>query len=137
MAKMTASRLAALALQREGVDTVFYILSAPIVADCIDLGMQAILCRNETGAGMMAHGYARAAGKPGVVLSSHGPGTANVVPSLANALADACPVINFGASASIVERHTDGFQEMDQVAMMRPVTKWLIRPPTSTGCRST
>jgi acetolactate synthase-1/2/3 large subunit len=103
MAKVTASRLAALALQREAVDTVFYILSAPIVADCIDLGMQAILTRNETGAGMMAHG---------------------VVPSLANALADACPVIAFGASAALSQRHTDGFQEMDQIAMMRPVTKW-------------
>ncbi len=88
MAKITASRLAALALQREGVDTVFYILSAPIVADCIELGMQAILTRNETGAGMMAHGYARATGKPGVVLASHGPGTANIVPSLAKAQAD-------------------------------------------------
>ncbi len=124
MAKVTASRLAALALQREGVDTVFYILSAPIVADCIDLGMQAILTRNETGAGMMAHAYARVTGKPGVVLTSHGPGTANVVPSLANALADACPVIAFGASAAISSRHTDGFQEMDQLPMMRPVTKW-------------
>ena len=39
MAKVTASRLAALALQREGVDTVFYLLSAPLVTDCIDLGM--------------------------------------------------------------------------------------------------
>ena len=124
MAKVTAARLAALALQREGVDTVFYLLSAPIVADCIDLGMQAILTRNETGAGMMAHAYARATGKPGVVLTSHGPGTANVVPSLANALADACPVIAFGASAGISQRHTDGFQEMDQVPIMRPVTKW-------------
>ncbi len=124
MAKITAARLAAQALQREGVDTVFYILSAPIVADCIDLGMQAILARNETGAGMMAHGYARATAKPGVVLSSHGPGTANVVPSLANAQADACPVICFGASAGLRDRHTDGFQEMDQVPMMRPVTKW-------------
>ncbi len=124
MAKVTASRLAALALQREGVDTVFYILSAPIVGDCIDLGMQAILTRNETGAGMMAHAYARATGKPGVVLSSHGPGTANIVPSLANAQADACPVIAFGASAAISQRHTDGFQEMDQIPMMRPVTKW-------------
>ncbi len=124
MAKVSAARLAALALQREGVDTVFYILSAPIVADCIELGMQAILTRNETGAGMMAHAYARATGKPGVVLTSHGPGTANVVPSLANALADACPVIALGASAGISERHTDSFQEMDQVPMMRTVTKW-------------
>ena len=124
MAKLTAARLAALALQREGVDTVFYLLSAPIVADCIDLGMQAILTRNETAAGMMAHGYARVSGKPGVVLASHGPGTANIVPSLANAQADACPVIAFGASSAMRLRHLDDFQEMDQVPMMRPVTQW-------------
>ena len=115
MAKLSAARLAALALQREGVDTVFYLLSAPIVADCIDLGMQAILTRNETAAGMMAHGYARVSGKPGVVLASHGPGTANIVPSLANAQADACPVIAFGASSAMRLRHLDDFQEMDQV----------------------
>lgn len=124
MAKLTAARLAALALQREGVDTVFYLLSAPIVADCIDLGMQAILTRNETAAGMMAHGYARVSGKPGVVLTSHAPGTANVVPALANAQADACPVIAFGASSAMRLRHMDDFQEMDQVPMMRPVTQW-------------
>ena len=86
MATYTGAQLGARALQAEGVDTVFFMLSAPLVQECIDLGMQAILVRNETGAGMMAHGYARATGRPGVVLTSHGPGTANVVPAVANAL---------------------------------------------------
>ena len=124
MASVNGSRLGAEALKREGVDTFFYLLSAPLVADCMALGMRGILVRNETAAGMMAHGHARVTGRPGIVLSSHGPGTANTVPSLVNALADACPVIGIGASAGLRDRFTDTFQEMDQVAMMRPVTKW-------------
>jgi len=122
--EVTGARLGAEALRREGVDTFFYLLSAPLVADLLELGAKGILVRNETAAGMMAHGYSRVTGRPGIVLASHGPGTANIVPSLANAKADACPVIAFGASAGLIDRHTDGFQEMDQVAMMRPVTKW-------------
>ena len=124
MAEITGARLGAEALKREGVDTFFYLLSAPLVADCLDLGMKGILVRNETAAGMMAHGYARVTGKPGIVLSSHGPGTANTIPSIINALADACPVVAIGASAGLRDRFTDTFQEMDQVALMRPATKW-------------
>ena len=124
MEQVTGADLGAKALQAEGVDTFFYILSAPIVADCLELGMKGISVRNETAAGMMAHGYSRVTGKPGVVLSSHGPGTANVLPAMMNALADASPVISLGASANLEDRHGDVFQEMDQVAMMRPVTKW-------------
>lgn len=124
MATYTGAEWGARALQAEGVDTVFFMLSAPLVQECIDLGIQAILARNETGAGMMAHGYARATGRPGVCLTSHGPGTANVVPAVANAQADAVPVVSIGASAALINRHTDTFQEMDQVALMRPITKW-------------
>ena len=124
MATLTGAELGARALQAEGVDTFFFLLSAPLVNECMDLGMRGILVRNETGAGMMAHGYARATGRPGLSLTSHGPGTANVVPSIANALADACPVVSIGASAALINRHTDTFQEMDQVAMMRTATKW-------------
>jgi acetolactate synthase-1/2/3 large subunit len=125
MGMVKGDYLAAKALQNEGVDTFFYLLSAPIVADCLKLGMNGILVRNETSAGLMAQGYSRLTGKPGIVLSSHGPGTANVVSALANALADCCPVINFGNAAGLYERESGVFQEMDQVTMMRPVTRWV------------
>jgi acetolactate synthase-1/2/3 large subunit len=124
MALVKGDYLAAKALQNEGVDTFFYLLSAPIVADCLKLGMNGISVRNETSAGLMAQGYSRLTGKPGIVLSAHGPGTANVVSALANAMADCCPVINFGNSASLRERESGVFQEMDQVTLMRPTTKW-------------
>ena len=124
MAKVTGSYLAAKALQNEGVDTFFYLLAAPIVADCLALGMRGILVRNETAAGMMAHAYSRVTGKPGIALTSHGPGTANNVPSMMNAMADACPIVSFGASANLDSRLSETFQEMDQVALMRPATKW-------------
>ena len=124
MATMIGAQWGARALKEEGVDTVFFMLSAPLVSECLAEGIRAVLVRNETGAGMMAHGYARATGKPGVCLTSHGPGTANVVPSVANAQADATPLVSIGASAALINRHTDTFQEMDQVALMTPITKW-------------
>src|SRR5687768_6783201 len=54
-----------------------------------------ILPRHEQGAGHMAEGYARASGKPGVVLVTSGPGATNVVTPLQDALSDGTPLVVF------------------------------------------
>ena len=125
MGQVTAGQLLAQALAAEGVDTFFHLQERErLVYDLTTAGLRAVLVRNELAGGMMAHAYSRVAGKPGVVLTAPGPGTANLVPAMANALADACPVIALGASAHLLDRHTGTFQEMDQVRLMEPVTKW-------------
>jgi thiamine pyrophosphate-dependent acetolactate synthase large subunit-like protein len=72
---------------------------------------------------MMAHAYARVTGKPGICIAPMGPGVANLVTGLANAWADASPIIAIGGSAPMRGWTLDTFQEMDQVPMMKPVVK--------------
>jgi acetolactate synthase-1/2/3 large subunit len=76
---------------------------------------------------MMAHAYARVTGKPGICITPSGPGTANAVTGLANAWGDAAPVIAIGGSAPMRTTTMESFQEMDQLAMMKPVVKAAYR----------
>ena len=76
---------------------------------------------------MMAHAYARITGKPGICITPSGPGTANAVTGLANAWADASPIIAIGGAAPMRATTLDAFQEMDQLAMMKPVVKAAYR----------
>jgi acetolactate synthase-1/2/3 large subunit len=70
-----------------------------------------ILPRHEQGAGHMAEGYARATGKPGVVLVTSGPGATNVVTPMADALADGTPMVVFTGQVVTTSIGTDAFQE--------------------------
>ncbi|MCC5829415.1 MAG: biosynthetic-type acetolactate synthase large subunit [Phycisphaeraceae bacterium] len=83
-----------------------------------------ILTRHEQGAGHMAEGYARACGKPGVVLVTSGPGATNTVTALQDALMDGTPLIVFAGQVATWAIGTDAFQEADVTGITRPCTKW-------------
>ncbi|CAO3581176.1 unnamed protein product [Absidia cylindrospora] len=85
-----------------------------------------ILPRHEQGAGHMAEGYARATGKPGVVLVTSGPGATNVVTAMADALADGVPLVVFTGQVPTSAIGTDAFQEADVVGISRYCTKWNV-----------
>ncbi|CAO3686344.1 hypothetical protein G6F70_000963 [Rhizopus microsporus] len=85
-----------------------------------------ILPRHEQGAGHMAEGYARATGKPGVVLVTSGPGATNVMTPLADALADGIPLVVFCGQVPTSAIGTDAFQEADIVGISRSCTKWNV-----------
>ncbi|GAA5809087.1 Acetolactate synthase, mitochondrial [Mucor flavus] len=85
-----------------------------------------ILPRHEQGAGHMAEGYARATGKPGVVLVTSGPGATNVVTAMADALADGIPLVVFTGQVPTSAIGTDAFQEADVVGISRGCTKWNV-----------
>ncbi|ORX44603.1 large subunit of biosynthetic type acetolactate synthase [Hesseltinella vesiculosa] len=85
-----------------------------------------ILPRHEQGAGHMAEGYARATGKPGVVLVTSGPGATNVVTAMADALADGTPLVVFTGQVPTTAIGTDAFQEADVVGISRGCTKWNV-----------
>lgn len=70
-----------------------------------------ILPRHEQGAGHMAEGYARATGRPGVVLVTSGPGATNVVTPMADALADGTPLVVFSGQVPTTAIGSDAFQE--------------------------
>ncbi|TPX12406.1 uncharacterized protein E0L32_006818 [Thyridium curvatum] len=85
-----------------------------------------ILPRHEQGAGHMAEGYARASGKPGVVLVTSGPGATNVITPMADALADGTPMVVFTGQVVTSAIGSDAFQEADVVGISRPCTKWNV-----------
>ncbi|CAG8625837.1 2711_t:CDS:2 [Funneliformis mosseae] len=85
-----------------------------------------ILPRHEQGAGHMAEGYARASGKPGVILVTSGPGATNVVTPMQDALLDGTPLIVFCGQVPTSAIGTDAFQEADIVGISRACTKWNV-----------
>lgn len=85
-----------------------------------------VLPRHEQGAGHMAEGYARASGKPGVVLVTSGPGATNVVTPMQDALMDGTPMIVFCGQVVTNAIGSDAFQEADMVGISRACTKWNV-----------
>jgi len=82
-----------------------------------------VLARHEQGATHAADGYARACGKPGVVLVTSGPGITNCVTGLATAHMDSIPMIVISGQVSRQYVGSDAFQEADATGITRPVTK--------------
>jgi acetolactate synthase I/II/III large subunit len=74
----------------------------------------------------MAEGYARASGKPGVVLVTSGPGATNVVTPMADALADGTPMVVFSGQVVTSAIGSDAFQEADVIGISRSCTKWNV-----------
>jgi thiamine pyrophosphate-dependent acetolactate synthase large subunit-like protein len=127
---MIGSEVVAHALKRQGVETFFYIMGAPMMAvesTALQLGLRGIDVRHEQAAAMAAHAYARLRNRPGVCMAASGPGTTNLITGMAHAWADCTPVLAFGGSAPVSATHRGTFQDIDQLAMMRPCTKWADR----------
>lgn len=82
-----------------------------------------ILVRHEQGAAHMADGYARASGKPGVVLVTSGPGATNTVTGIATAYMDSIPMVVICGQVMSHLIGEDAFQETDMIGVSRPVVK--------------
>ena len=85
--------------------------------------VQHILVRHEQGATHMADGYARATGKPGVVLVTSGPGATNAVTGIATAHMDSVPMVVITGQVPTHAIGSDAFQEVDCVGITRPCVK--------------
>lgn len=82
-----------------------------------------ILVRHEQGATHAADGYARATGKPGVVLVTSGPGATNAVTGIATAYLDSIPLVVISGQVPSPVIGSDAFQEVDMVGITRPCVK--------------
>ncbi len=82
-----------------------------------------VLVRHEQGATHAADGYARATGKPGVVLVTSGPGATNCVTGIATAYLDSIPLVVFTGQVSTGLIGNDAFQEVDCIGITRPCVK--------------
>ncbi|MDB2535372.1 acetolactate synthase 3 large subunit, partial [Gammaproteobacteria bacterium] len=111
----------------EGVELIFgypggaalHIYDAIFRQDKIDH----ILVRHEQGATHAADGYARATGKPGVVLVTSGPGATNAITGIATAFMDSIPMVVISGQVASHLIGTDAFQETDMIGISRPVVK--------------
>ncbi|MGW4425668.1 5-guanidino-2-oxopentanoate decarboxylase [Streptosporangium sp. NPDC004631] len=96
MAERTGGQVLVEALAAHGVDTVFGIPGThnlAIYAALAETGLRHILLRHEQGVGFAADGYARVAGRPGVCVTTTGPGLLNAATALAQAYSDSVPVL--------------------------------------------
>ena len=85
--------------------------------------MQHILVRHEQGATHAADGYARATGKPGVVMLTSGPGATNAITGIATAFMDSIPMVVISGQVQSHLIGTDAFQETDMIGISRPIVK--------------
>ncbi|HEX9246551.1 MAG TPA: thiamine pyrophosphate-binding protein [bacterium] len=126
----TGSEILARALKRQGTEALFYLMGGPMLAAesaCIAEGIRMLDVRHEQAAAMMAHAYSRVLNRPSVCMAASGPGVTNLVTGVANAFVDSAPVVAIGGSSPVSQLGKGAFQEMDQVAMMRPIVRWAER----------
>jgi len=113
-------------LENHGVEYIFGLsggAAIPIFDALVNSKIKLILVRHEQGATHMADGYARATGKPGVVLVTSGPGATNTVTGIMTAHMDSVPMIVLTGQTISPMLGKDAFQEADIVGISMPVVK--------------
>jgi acetolactate synthase-1/2/3 large subunit/sulfoacetaldehyde acetyltransferase len=128
MKNMTGGQAVVAALGAQGTDHVFGLIGSAgmeifdALYDARDIRFIGV--RDERTGVHMADGYARASGQAGVFLAGqNGPGATNLVTGLAQAHAAYSPVVALGGSLSSAHIYRDAFQEVDQQALFKPITK--------------
>lgn len=125
--RMTGAEVLVQSLVREGVDVVFAYpggASMPMhQALSHEPSIRTILPRHEQGGAFAAEGYGRVTGKPGVCISTSGPGATNMITAIADAYLDSTPLIAITAQvmSSLIGR--GAFQETDVFGMTAPIVK--------------
>ncbi|WP_418904812.1 biosynthetic-type acetolactate synthase large subunit [Enterococcus saccharolyticus] len=123
---MSGAKVLLKSLQKHGVELVFgYPGGAvlPLYDALYDAEIPNILTRHEQGAVHAAEGYAKATGKPGVVIVTSGPGATNVVTGIADAMGDSIPLVVFTGQVATPGIGKDAFQEADILGITLPITK--------------
>ncbi|HLS09232.1 biosynthetic-type acetolactate synthase large subunit [Lentibacillus sp.] len=127
--KVTGADLLIQALTAADVDTVFGYPGGAVlpIYDALyrsDAPFEHVLTRHEQGAVHAAEGYARVTGKPGVVLSTSGPGATNLITGITDAMMDSLPLVVFTGQVASNVIGTDAFQESDVMGITTPITKY-------------
>lgn len=124
---ITGAEMVIKALQAEGVEYVFGYPGGAVLHLYDELfkqdSVKHILVRHEEAATHAADGYARATGKPGVVIVTSGPGITNAVTGIATAYLDSIPMVVFSGQVPSALIGTDAFQEVDAIGITRPCVK--------------
>ena len=132
MADLTGGQLVARVLKQAGVGHVFTLCGGhilPIYDGCLDEGIAVIDTRHEQAAAHAADAYARLTRNIGVAMVAPGPGVTDAVTGVANAYAARSPMLLIGGAAPLGLRGLGALQEMEQVALLRPITKGSFTVP--------
>ena len=126
MSDLTGGQLVARVLKEAGVGHVFTLCGGhllPIYDGCLDEKIAVIDVRHEQAAAHAADAYARLTRNVGVAMVAPGPGVTDAVTGVANAYAARSPMVLIGGAAPLGLRGLGALQEMEQVALLRPITK--------------
>jgi len=125
--ELTGAEITVRCLQEEGVEHIFGFPGGAVLHlyDALFKQDQVlhVLVRHEQAAAHAADGYARATGKPGVVLVTSGPGLTNAVTGIATAYMDSIPMVVISGQVPTKLIGNDAFQEVDSVGITRPCVK--------------
>ena len=130
---ITGAEIVCRALAEEGVTKVFGYPGGAVIPIYDEIFKQSafrhILTGHEQGAAHAADAYARATGKPGVLIVTSGPGATNAVTGISTAYSDSIPLIIISGQVGTSFIGTDAFQECDTVGITRPCVKhnFLVR----------
>ncbi|WP_421356069.1 acetolactate synthase large subunit [Pseudocitrobacter faecalis] len=131
--RFTGAELIVHLLERQGITMVTGIPGGTVLPlyDALSQSKQIrhILARHEQGAGFIAQGMARTAGKPAVCMACSGPGATNLVTAIADARLDSIPLVCITGQVASSLIGTDAFQEVDTYGISIPITKhnYLVR----------
>ncbi|MFT6093120.1 MAG: acetolactate synthase-1/2/3 large subunit [Pseudohongiellaceae bacterium] len=127
MDQLSGGEMLLRALHDEGVEIIFGYPGGAVlhIYDAIfnQDKVEHILVRHEQAATHAADGYARATGKPGVVLVTSGPGATNAITGIATAYMDSIPLVVISGQVESRLIGTDAFQETDMMGISRPIVK--------------
>ncbi len=114
-------------LSRHGVPFVYTLCGghiSPILIGAKERGIKVVDCRDERNAVFAADATARMTGRPGVAAVTAGPGVTNAITALKNAQMAQTPMVLFGGATATILKGRGSLQDIDQLALMRPCTKW-------------
>lgn len=131
---MLGSELIIRSLRRRGVTTIFSLSGnqiMPLYDACIDAGIRIVHVRHEAAAVFMADAWSQVTGELGVAMVTAAPGLTNGLAPLYSASQAESPVLLISGDSSVSEDGSGAFQELDQVAITRPLTKLSVRPQSA------
>jgi acetolactate synthase-1/2/3 large subunit len=133
---VTGARAVVIALEAEGISTVFGYPGAavcPLLDELSRSQVDFVLMRHEQSAGHAANGFARITGRPGVCLATSGPGATNLITALATAYMDSIPLVALTGQVRSDLIGRDVFQEADITGAAEPFCKhsYLVKDPAS------
>ena len=124
---MKASDLLVKCLENEGVEYIFGVPgeeTLDLMESLRTSSIRFILTRHEQAAAFMADAYGRLTGRPGVCISTLGPGATNLLTGVADAFLDKSPLVAITGQADLKRIHKESHQYINIVEMYKSVTKW-------------